>query len=168
MKDSLDFGKKAISHVCRKQMIDGSWTYGSEHRLEWIDSLQMAYILWGIKDYIDYSSDKSFQSNLEDGYEYYKHKFVLTGGEVKKFHSKTYPMDIICSAAAIITLVRLGDVSYAIRVAEWAIDNMQEDVGYFFISKSRFWRIMNLHVGSTQFWMALALSELLSILNSED
>src|SRR5262249_48193581 len=53
------------------------------------------------------------------------------------YHDKKYPIDIQSASQAIDTLTHLGEIDpasfvLARKVAEWTIDNMQDDEGYFY------------------------------------
>src|SRR5271155_884898 len=129
--------RKAIQYTADHQRANGSWYYGEAHNVQWVDNFHTAYVLDCFKYYITATGEDRFQEKLNVGYEYWKKTFFLPDGTPRYYDNKTLPIDIQCSSQAIDTLVFFhdrdpGNLSLALKVAKWTIDNMQDRSGYFY------------------------------------
>ncbi len=127
----------AVQYTCRYQRPDGSWYYGEESNLHWVDNFHTGYVLDSIKHYVDSTGDSRIEPSLMKGYWYWKDKFFLPGGVPKYYDNKTLPLDIQCCSQAIDTLLFFSDrdpgsVNLAMEIAQWTIKHMQHRTGYFF------------------------------------
>lgn len=162
--------EKAIRYTARHQRSDGSWYYGEAPYRHWIDNFHTAYVLDSFKHYIDSTGDHRFEQNMRNGYTYWKGSFFLPDGTPKYYHHKTKPIDIQCCSQAIDTLTFFHDrdpdsVALAVKVANWTIEQMQDDSGYFYYrrySRSLVNKTPTLHWG--QATMLCALSGLYKLL----
>jgi hypothetical protein len=163
--------ERAMQYTAKCQRPDGSWYYGQEGNLRWVDNFHTAYVLDCFKYYGDYTGDKQFDGQLMDGYRYWKRTFFLTDGTPRYYNHKTLPIDIQCSSQAIDTLVFFNDrdaesLQLAIKVARWTIRHMQDCTGYFYYRRYSRWfvnRTATLHWGQATMLCALAgLYKLLS------
>jgi rhamnogalacturonyl hydrolase YesR len=133
----LTIAKEAVEYSCSRQRADGSWWYAEDPMNHWIDNFHTGYNLDCIKCYMDSTQDRYYESGLKKGLNYYKKQFFLEDGTPKYYHNKTYPIDSQCISQSIETLANFSDyddeaLSLAIKVADWAIDNMQDGKGGFF------------------------------------
>jgi hypothetical protein len=129
--------QKAIQYTANHQRSNGSWYYGEAPNVQWIDNFHTAYVLDCFKYYITATRDDRFQAKLDAGYQYWKNTFFLADGTPRYYDHKTLPIDIQCSSQAIDTLVFFNDrdpqnLSLALSVAKWTIENMQDRTGYFY------------------------------------
>ena len=136
-QQSLELARDAMLYSCSSQNPDGSWFYGVAPKYHWIDNFHTGYNLDCLKRYIESTSDRQFESNLERGFEYFKQHFFEPDGRAKYYHDKANPIDIQCVAQAIDTLAFFSDTDpetrqLAEKVAQWAIDNMQAPDGHFY------------------------------------
>jgi hypothetical protein len=98
------------------------------------------------------------------GYDYWKSTFFLPDGSPKYYDRKTLPFDIQCSSQAIDTLVFFqdcdeGSLAQAVKVAQWTIDNMQDETGYFYYRRYSRWLVNKtptLHWGQATMLCALS------------
>jgi hypothetical protein len=155
---------KAIQYTANHQRSDGSWYYGEAPNVQWVDNFHTAYVLDCFKYYIAATGDDRFQAKLDAGYEYWKNTFFLPDGTPRYYDRKTLPIDIQCSSQAIDTLVFFhdrdpGNLSLALNVAKWTIENMQDPTGYFYYRRYSP-RLVNktptLHWGQATMFCALA------------
>ena len=128
---------KAIRYTLKYQREDHSWFYGESPNLHWVDNFHTAYVLDSIKIYIENTGDKEYRDRLETGYDFWRNNFFLVDGTPKYYDRKIFPLDIQCASQAIDTLVFFSDIDetsidMAMKVANWAIDNMQDESGYFY------------------------------------
>src|SRR5271168_1871416 len=133
----LSLARKAIQYTANHQRANGSWYYGEAPNVQWVDNFHTAYVLDCFKYYIAATGDDRFQEKLDTGYQYWKSTFFLPDGTPRYYDRKTLPIDIQCSSQAIDTLVFFhdrdpGNLSLALNVAKWTIDNMQDRTGYFY------------------------------------
>jgi len=160
----LTLARKAIQYTANHQRANGSWYYGEAPNVQWVDNFHTAYVLDCFKYYIAATGDDRFQAKLDAGYEYWKTTFFLPDGTPRYYDRKTLPIDIQCSSQAIDTLVFFhdrdpGNLSLALNVAKWTIDNMQDRTGYFYYRRYSP-RLVNktptLHWGQATMFCALA------------
>ena len=129
--------KEAMEYSCSRQLTDGAWYYGEAPNLHWIDNFHTGYNLDSLKCYIDNTGDKTYSQNLHRGFDYFKNTFFESSGRPKYYHNRTYPVDSQCAAQAIETLANFSEydesaLPLAIKVADWTINNMQDEEGYFY------------------------------------
>jgi rhamnogalacturonyl hydrolase YesR len=134
---AIEIARNAVTYSCERQNDDGSWFYGEESRYHWIDNFHTGYNLDCLKRYIDDSGDRTYESAIRSGYEYFKRIFFEMDGKPKYYHNNSNPIDIQCGAQAIDTLTFFSDhdpdaLELAIKVARWTIENMQAADGHFY------------------------------------
>lgn len=132
--------ESAINYTVKYQRKDCSWYYGEAPNLHWVDNFHTAYVLDSIRHYIESTNDVQHQGCLKNGYKFWKNSFFLNDGTPKYYVTKVQPLDIQCSSQAIDTLVFFSDmdptgIDLALKVANWTIDNMQDETGYFYFRK---------------------------------
>jgi hypothetical protein len=133
----LQLAREAMDYSCTRQRPDGAWFYGETANQHWIDNFHTGYNLDSLKVYIDCTGDKTYDTNLKRGIQYYKNTFFEVSGRPKYYHDRTYPVDSQCIAQSIETLSHFAgnekeSFSLAVKVAKWTIDNMQDPSGYFY------------------------------------
>jgi hypothetical protein len=162
----LATAKEAVEYSCSRQRPDGSWWYGEDPTLQWIDNFHTGYNLDSLKCYIDSSQDRSYESSLKKGLDFYKNRFFLEDGTPKYYHNKTYPIDSQCVSQAVETLANFSDyddeaLALGLKVANWAIDHMQDKKrGFFYFRRYPFGVVDKtpmLHWAQTTMYKALAL-----------
>jgi hypothetical protein len=159
-----DLAAKAMQYTAQYQRPDGSWFYGEASNLQWVDNFHTAYVLDCFKHYGEATGDHCFDNQLEKGYRYWKKTFFLADGTPKYYDHKTQPIDIQCCSQAIDTLVYFQDrdpdsVHLALKVAQWTIQHMQDDSGYFYYRQYAPWvtnKTATLHWGQATMLCALA------------
>src|SRR6185312_2088758 len=127
-----ELGTRAARYVIRRQLDDGSWTYGEDSYQGWADNFHTAFILTSLSRIIDSSESArdEFEPALLRGYEFWRDRFFLANGWPKYFPDRLYPADAHSAGAALITLVEMrgripGVLLIADKIAEWAINNLQ-------------------------------------------
>jgi hypothetical protein len=133
----LKVARDAIEYTCSRQLDNGSWYYGEEDKYHWIDNFHTAYILDALKCYIESTGDKTYENNLVRGFWFFINNFFESNGRPKYYHDRVYPIDSQCVSQAIESLANFSEfdedsLEMAIKVACWAIDNMQDKTGYFY------------------------------------
>lgn len=159
-----ELASKALEYTAQHQKADGSWYYGENLNLHWVDNFHTAYVLDCFKHYGESTDDHRFEENLKRGFDYWKGTFFLSDGTPRYYNNKTLPIDIQCASQAIDTLVYFADrdpecLSLAIKVARWTIANMQDHAGFFYYRRYSPWivnKTPTLHWGQATTFCALA------------
>ena len=161
--EALELAREAMVYSCARQNADGAWFYGEATKYHWIDNFHTGYNLDCLKRYIDSTSDRQFESNLVNGFQYFKLHFFEPDGRAKYYHDKPGPIDIQCIAQAIDTLAFFSDsdpesLELSARVAHWAINNMQAADGHFYYRDLGWKKVKTpmLHWGQGTMFKALA------------
>lgn len=156
--------QKAMQYTAQHQHPDGSWWYGEKGDLHWVDNFHTAYVLDCFKHYAEGASDNQFDRNMMRGYKYWKNTFFMLDGTPKYYNHKILPVDIQCCSQAIDTLVFFSDrdpesIPLALKIAKWAMENMQDRRGYFYYRRYSPWLVNKtptLHWGQATMLCALA------------
>lgn len=159
-----ELAQRALQYTAQYQRSDASWYYGEKENLHWVDNFHTAYVLDCFKFYGESTGDERFDRNMMSGYEYWKKTFFLADGTPRYYSHKTLPLDIQCSSQAIDTLVFFHDrdpesLPLAVKVAQWTIEHMQDDTGYFYYRRYSPWLVNKtptLHWGQATMLCALA------------
>jgi len=138
----LDLSRQVMQYSCASQLPDGSWYYGEEPKYRWIDNFHTGYNLDSLHWYMDSTGDMSFDNNLRRGLEFYLNHFFENSGRPKYYHNQTYPVDSQCISQSIETLSKFAAfepaaLALAVKVAIWAIENMQDIDGHFYYRQYR-------------------------------
>ena len=136
-REYLEVASEAMKYSCSRQRSDGSWWYAEEPKFHWIDNFHTGYNLDSLQCYIDDTGDRTYDGALWKGLDFFKNHFFEKNGCPRYYHNRTYPVDSQCAAQAIETLSKFAghdeeSLLLAIRVAQWTIENMQDDEGYFY------------------------------------
>lgn len=167
----LKLAERATRYVVNNQQPDGSWSYGTAPKQSWKDNFHTAYVLLSLKRILDVSPAKEeFQPALERGYRFWQSNFFLAEGWPKYYDDDPYPVDTHAAASAIVTFLECRDLDpdaarLAQNVANWTIDNLRDNRGFFYYQKRRFYTVRKPYMRWTQAWMLYALSRLLEDLN---
>ena len=164
--DLLALAEMAARYAIRQQRSDGSWTYGTDRKQDWVDNFHTAFVLFSLKTIIDACSlGAEFKQSLQRGYEYWTKNFFLADGWPKYYDGEIYPADAHAAASAIVTFLELAEldpnsVSLAEDVARWTINNLQDPQGFFYYQKRRFYTVKKPYMRWSQAWMLYALARL--------
>lgn len=159
---ALEVAKEAMEYSCSRQRSDGSWYYGEQSKNHWIDNFHTGYNLDSIKCYIENTGDIDFERNLNLGFKYYIENLFEKNGIPRYYQDRVYPIDIQCASQAIDTLSYFSEynesiLNFALKVAKWTIDNMQDENGHFFYRRMPWFTIKTpmLHWGQSTMYKAL-------------
>jgi hypothetical protein len=152
-----------MTYAVRALQKDYSWTYAEKRKF--IDSFHTGFNLVSLCKWMEYTGDNCWDNELKRAYNYYLDTFWLDNWCPKYYHNSLYPIDIHCSAQGIVTLLKMiayknNGIELAEKIAEWAIDNMQDKSGYFYYQKTRFYTNRIPYMRWSQAWMFYALSML--------
>jgi hypothetical protein len=153
----------AATYSIDKQRADGSWPYGEGGNQQWVDGFHTAFILVSLKRIIGALDEARWLENLQAGYRFYVERFFLADGRPKYYHNKLFPVDAHSAAAAIVAFMELGGsmpgtLEMAEKVVRWTLANMQDQAGFFYYHRNRFYTIKIPYMRWAQAWMLYALA----------
>jgi hypothetical protein len=156
---------EAARYTARRQRADGSWPYGEGPGDEWTDNFHTGYVLLALSRIAKRLSTNEFKYAIQRGYAYWKDTMFLANGTPKYYAHSTYPIDPHCAACAVLTFLEFADIdpdacNWAVRVALWCIEHLQDQQGYFHYQIHPIYRIRIPYMRWTQAWMQRALTEL--------
>jgi hypothetical protein len=167
----INLARKSVAYSCKLQRSDGSWVYGNLPVQQWADSFHTGYNLECIAEYQKYSGDQSFDKHLNSGLDYYLRSFFLPSGIPKYYNNSQYPVDIHSSSQLVITLKRLDRIqeykSILDKVLTWTINNMQDQQGYFYYQKRKWFTNKIPYMRWSEAWMFYALTVYLSSIKNQ-
>ena len=168
-EEYLENAKKSMRFSINHQNEDGSWFYGKQLIQNFIDHYHTAYILESLENIRRYSkSDFDIKPVIQKVIDFYIKSMFTKKGAPKFYKNSLYPVESHCSGAAMKALCVLSGkygreyFNIAVKVAEWAIQNMYDTPkGYFYYQKRKYWtnKINYLHL--SQSWMFVGLAYLL-------
>lgn len=162
-KELADIAQEAFSYSCGCQLSNGAWHYGENKNYHWIDSWHTAYNLDSLRWYTISTEDTKFIPYLKKGYHFYKVNFFEEDCKPKYYYNKLHLVDIQCASQAIDTFCFFSDddpeaLPFAMKVAKWTVENMQDKSGFFYFRKLR-WKTVKipmLHWGQATMFSALS------------
>jgi hypothetical protein len=162
-----DAAERAARFTLARQRPDGSWFYGEAVSQGWIDGFHTGFVLVSLKHLGEYLNDSGWKTALDSGYRFYEKRFFLADGAPGYYHDQRYPHDVHSAAQGVITFVEMTDLmpnakAMAGRVVRWALDNLQDQKGFFYFQRHRFYTIKTSYMRWSQAWMLYALSLYLS------
>jgi hypothetical protein len=144
-----------------RQRPDGSWWYGESENQRWIDNFHSGYNLVALKEYEATTGDTGFLEAARRGYEYWDETFWTAEFAPRYYHDRVHPYDLHCSAQGILTHLAYGNLEKANSVAQWSLQQMWDERGFFWYQRGR--RSVNriCYMRWTQAWMYCALAQLI-------
>jgi hypothetical protein len=159
-KDLLDAADAGVAYTLAHQGHDGSWVYGEQPHLRWIDGFHTGYVLDALRECIHAGLPSASQQALDRGLDFYRRALFLEDGTPKYTTRSTFPIDIQCVAQGIQTFALAGD-PWALTVFRFALQRMRRPDGAFAFQRRRLWRNVTPHMRWGQAPMLLALTHLL-------
>lgn len=161
----LTAATEAVRYSANAQLPNGAWYYGEEKKFHWIDNWHTAYNLDSLLDFQRNTGSAEFEPCMLRGLDFYITHFFREDGAPKYYWDREYKFDIQSSSQAIDTLLLFGAYLHrpeltqtAKRVAGWTIRNMQDESGYFYLWKNKWFtnRTPTFHWGATTMFHALS------------
>lgn len=159
-RDLLDAADAGVAYTLAHQAEDGSWPYGEEPHLRWIDGFHTGYVLDALRECVRAGLPSARGEALDRGLAFYRGALFLADGTPKYTTDSTYPIDIQCVAQGIQTFSLAGD-PWALTVFRFALRRMRRPDGAFAFQRRRLWRNDAPHLRWGQAPMLLALAHLL-------
>jgi hypothetical protein len=147
------------------QRADGSWAYGEQPHLNWVDNFHTGYVLDSLMSSTSAGVDVDGGAALARGLAYYRRALFLDDGTPKYTPSSVYPIDAQCVAQAIQTMALADscDHSYgtfAWRVFDFACQRMRQSNGCYLFQRRRLWSNAAPHIR----WVAAPMLQALTLL----
>jgi hypothetical protein len=139
----------------RRQRADGAWWYGESANQRWVDNFHTGFSLVAVREM------GGFEEAERKGFAYWDRTFWTEDFAPRYFEGGLLPLDIHCCAQGVVTYLAFGQVEKARRVAQWALDNMWDERGYFWYQRTRWWTTRICYMRWAQAWMYYALAKLL-------
>jgi hypothetical protein len=150
------------NYVVNRQKTDGSWSYGDENYQSWADNFHTAFNLMSLKRIATACETDKFDNSIKHGYKFWIDNFFEPDGFPRYFHNQKFPADCHSSAAAIVCLCEFGNVELAEKIANWTIENLWDERGYFIYQLKKFYKIRIPYMRWTNSWMLYALAKLIN------
>lgn len=164
-----DLAQKLIDTVIEKQQDDGKWYYGYNYDFSILKNLDfhqgfVADALLGISKFCDYRKNDVLNA-YHLGIQFIHKEQISDNGRFKWRLPKEYPVDIHNQAQGIISLSRIQDQVFTTKLEKILSYTIQylynENEGYFYYQKTRFYTIKIPYIRWGEGWMFFALSEYL-------
>jgi hypothetical protein len=163
--DMSEAARAGVSYTLAHQAAEGSWPYGEEPHLGWIDNFHTGYVLESLMTCADAGIDVDGGEGLRRGLEFWRERMFDPDGAPRYYPASRYPVDSQCVAQAIQTAALAerhfpGSAELGWRVFGFALREMRGHDGSFAFQIDRRWRNTTPHVRWTQAPMLLALTRL--------
>ena len=153
---------RAVERSLAAQRPDGSWPYGDDRGLEWVDSFHTGYVLtclMGLRSADPARVDEA----VRRGAAYYADRFFKPSGGSKLFADREYPEDGHSAGTGLTTLAALveaghGDRALLERVARYTVDRMLAGDHAVF-RRHRHWRTTPRYIRWCDGHVALGLAD---------
>ncbi|MBE69613.1 MAG: hypothetical protein CMO07_02410 [Thalassospira sp.] len=149
----------AVERVINAQQSDGSWAYGTRSHHQFVDGFHTGYVL-DLLDSLRASGMDGLDKAIECGWQFYRAACFDKKDLPRSFAGRDGYLDAHAVAQAMASLCRFGDRDGAIRVSEWAAENLfdpSRDLFFAGIKKGGRPDRRN-YMRWTQAWMVWALS----------
>ena len=159
--------RKAMAASVGALNSDFSWWYGDLPCHRFIDNFHTGFNLTALSDWMAYTGESIWEEELRKASDFFFRIFWLDNGCPKYYHDSLYPIDIHCCAQGIITSLKLAKytkrgLSFANKIANWTLRNMQDADGYFYYQKTKYYTNKIPYMRWSQAWMFYSLSLLLN------
>jgi hypothetical protein len=162
-RDMARAAEAGVEYTVARQRADGSWPYGEQPHLSWVDGFHTGYVLESLLVCVEAGTHGA--TALHRGLTYYRDELFLDDGTPKYSPSSIYPVDSQCVAQGIQTFARaarrepeLAEVAW--RVFAFALRKMRRPDGAFCFQRRRLWRNATPHLRWSEAPMLLALTHL--------
>ncbi|MFO8239832.1 MAG: hypothetical protein R6T90_02415 [Dissulfuribacterales bacterium] len=153
----------ALTYSMKYQRKDGSWYYAEKKGAQWIDSFHTGFNLQAIRYFLAAGLAGEYRPAFERGVRFYCQNFFLQDGTPKYYHDRIYPIDIHSPAQAVVFFSGMGGAYQALThgIMNWMLANMQDQAGYFYFQKHRYYTNRIPYIRWGQAWAFHALTEYL-------
>lgn len=162
--DLMARADELVRFVRSAQEESGAWHYSMPAEGSHIshDNFHTGFVLESLKEYLDAGGDVAgAREGYERGLSFYREHLFEKDGAPKFEHDRSYPYDAHAAAQSIRTFVRDGrpeNRAFAASVADWSIDHLYDEAGYFYRRCGRFVDDETPYIRWSQAWMCFALA----------
>jgi hypothetical protein len=162
----------AMRYTLGHQREDGSWPYGEQAGLEWVDGFHTAYVLESLARWHAATGDEAVETAITRGLDLYLKALIERDGLPRASIERRYPVDIHAASSAVTALSRLDRYSpwallVAERVLDWTLRRMSRSDGRFAYQLHRYHRNSTPYIRWNDSHMLLALSSYLRALEGD-
>ncbi|MEM4308791.1 MAG: hypothetical protein QXU48_06985 [Thermoplasmata archaeon] len=169
--------EEVLKTILKLQKPDGSWDYATYHDGSVRKQLDFhqGYMIDGLIAGLQMVESETLKTQIEEaiikGAEFYRGMFHPDGRAFYR-NEKKMPTEIHNQTQGIITFSKLyctfgkkEDIDFAMKVAKWTIQNMQDKEGYFYYTKGKYFANKIPYMRWNEAWMLVALTTLIETLN---
>lgn len=177
-EDLLHYAVRAVDFTVAHQYDDGHWDYSIDLKNMTVRNqidFHQGFVLESLYEFLKFTSinKKKYLNALKKGSGFYKEKQFFASGRSKWRIPKIWPVDIHNQAQGIITFSKLrclnrDYLNFAEKIAHWTINNFQDEKGYFYYQKHKFYVNKIPYMRWSQAWMFLALISFLVFKKSRE
>ncbi|MBK7104717.1 MAG: hypothetical protein IPH62_05485 [Ignavibacteriae bacterium] len=173
----IELGIAATNYTVSNQLGNGAFDYNGppEKPQNMIDNYHTGFVIRQLYAIWKLTNDEKYYKSLELCYNHYINNFFIDKTIPKLTPTRKYRLDIHSCAEAINCLSDLSEIftegkQIAVNVANWTIENLQDEKGYFYhgIFKSRIfqneYKSKIPYMRWAQAWMMRGLSNLLKVI----
>ncbi len=170
-KDFRVAAEEGLRYAIDLQRPDGSWPYGEEDHLQWIDGYHTSYVLQCLMTCDEAGMGEQVEESLRRGLDFYRRELFLPDGTPKYLTTSLHPIDAECVAQGIQAFARAASrdprcADDARRVFDFAMRRMRRRDQGFLYQRRRLWVNPTPHVRWVAASMMLALAHLLRMVDA--
>jgi uncharacterized protein YyaL (SSP411 family) len=159
-EEYLEFARDVLRYVATCQEDVGGWMYRDPPSASHLsmDNYHNGYIIEAylkLKEVID---STEFDDMLEDALSFYRNHLFEADGAPNWDEDSTYPRDICAVSQGAVVFTIAGDLDFAKRILDWALEHLYAGDGRFYYQKKRFYTKKFTLMRWCQAWMAYALT----------
>ncbi len=157
-----------VRYTVARQRPDGSWPYGEESHLDWVDGFHTGYVLDSLLTCVQAGvGGAEAERAWRRGLRFYAERLIDDDGAPRYKPDSLYPVDGQCAAQAIQTLSRAASLEPGPAERRWAVlrytqSRLSRRDGAFVFQRERFWVNRAAHPRWVQAPMLEALAHLLA------
>lgn len=160
-----DLARATMKFSVERLRPNGSWPYGEAANQAWVDNFHTGYNLVALEEYRSATGETWMDPAFETAYRYWDRTFFKPDGAPSYYDNNHWPIDIHCSAQAILTYLECARLdpdaaAKARRVADWTLRRMWDGRRNFVFQRSPWYdnRVPQMRWG--QAWMFRGLADL--------
>jgi hypothetical protein len=166
--DFRDAAATGVEYTLSRLRPDGSWPYGEQPQLDWVDGFHTGYVLDCLLTCIEAGfAPSGAEDAWRQGARFYARALIDADGAPRYTPESRYPVDGLCVAQAIQTLARAGRLEPELAGRAWsvfryAIGRFLREDGAFAFQRRRLWVNRTPHPRWVQAPMLAALTQLIA------
>jgi len=149
-----------LDYVVTHQADCGGWRYREPPEASHLsmDNHHNGFIVETLQYHADVTGSDRYADALADGVAFYRNTLFESDGAPNWDEDSAYPKDIHAVAQGIIVFTATGDLAFARRIVDWALENLYAGGGRFYFRRTRFFTRPIVLMRWCEAWMAYALS----------